>query len=177
MGCGKTTDLIKTYTQLKLKGLKPVVAKPNLDDREGDFNGWGFTSSRITKESVPTFYFDTIKDVIDKIAFGVLLIDEVQFMLPNDIKTLTDIKQDVLTYGLKTDINGNLFPAIKKLLAVADTIVEIPMLCDNEGCLNKAVAHRRYIDGKLDKSPNPVMIEQGKITYKALCMNCWKKAR
>ena len=177
MGCGKTTDLIKTYLQLKVKDMKPVVAKPNLDDREGEFNGWGFTASRITTEAVPAFYFDTIKDIIDKVAFGVLLIDEVQFMLPNDIQTLTDIKTDVLTYGLKTDINGNLFPAISKLLAVADTIVEIPMLCENENCVNKAVAHRRYIDGKLDISTNPVMIETGKISYKSLCMDCWKKAR
>ena len=175
MGGGKTTELIKTYHQLKKKGLNPVVAKPNLDNREGDFNGWGFTSSRIIKETIPAFYFDTIQDVFNKIAFGILLIDEVQFMLPDDIMRLTDIKKDVLTYGLKTDVNGNLFPAIAKLMAIADTIEEIPMLCENGNCKNKAVAHSRYINGKIDKSSKSVVIENGYITYKSLCLDCWKK--
>jgi thymidine kinase len=177
MNGGKTTELIKTYHQLQQKGMKPVVAKPNLDDREGEYNGWGFTSSRITKDPVPAYYFDTIQEVIDKVAFGILLIDEVQFMMPDDIMKLTDIKQDVLAYGIKTDVNGNLFPAINKLMAIADTITEIPMLCENKDCKNKAVIHSRYIDGKVDKSSTSVMIESGAITYKSLCLNCWKKER
>lgn len=177
MGGGKTTDLIKTYDQLIRKGEKVVIAKPMTDVREGEQVGWGFTGSRITKDKKPAFYFDTIQEVFDKVAFGILILDEVQFMLQSDIEKLSKIKQDVLCYGLKTDINGNLFPASAKLLAIAETIKEIPMLCENKGCQNKAIIHSRYIGGRLDKSGISTMIDTGAVSYKSLCLNCWQKER
>lgn len=174
---GKTTELVKTYDQLKRKGEKPVIAKPITDIREGEQVGWGFTGSRITKDKMPAFYFDTIQEVIDKISFGILLLDEVQFMNPNDILKLTDLEQDVLCFGLKSDINAKLFPASATLLAIADSVKEIPMLCENKGCKNNAQVHSRYINDKLDKSGLSTMIENGIVTYKSLCYNCWKKGR
>ena len=131
----------------------------------------------ITKDKKPAFYFDTIQEVFDKVSFSILLLDEVQFMLENDIMKLTDLKQDVIAYGLKSDINAKLFPASAKLLAIADSVKEIPALCENKGCNNKAQVHSRYINNKLDKSGISTMIENGLITYKSLCINCWKKER
>lgn len=177
MGGGKTTDLIKTYDQLKRKGENPVIAKPATDFREGEFLGWGITGSRITKDKKPAFYFDSIKEVFDKVSFGILLLDEVQFMTPQDIEKLSKVDEEVHAYGLKTDINGNLFPASAKLLAIAETIREIPMLCECIGCQNKAVIHSRYIGGKLDKTGISTMIDTGAVTYKSLCLNCWQKER
>lgn len=177
MGGGKSTELIKTYDQLKRKNLQPVIAKPLTDVRDGEYMGWGMMSSRITKDRMPAFYFDTIQEVFDKVSFGILLLDEVQFMLEQDIEKLAKLDKTVLAYGLKTDINGNLFPASAKLLAIADEIKEIPMLCENVNCQNKAQVHSRYINGRLDKSGYSTMIETGAITYKALCYKCWGKER
>lgn len=174
---GKTTELIKTFDQLQRKGERPVIAKPTTDLREGEFLGWGTTGSRITKDLKPAFYFDCIEEVFDKVSFGILLLDEVQFMTPQDIIKLTNLKQDVLCYGLKTDINANLFPASATLLAIADSVKEIPMLCENKGCKNNAQVHSRYINGKLDKSGFSTMIENGLVNYKSLCYNCWRKER
>lgn len=177
MKSGKTTELIKTYDQLKRKNLNPVITKPTIDTREGKFLGWGITTSRITKDKIPTFYFANIQEVLDKILFGILLIDEVQFMNVTDIEKLSEIKQDVLCYGLKSDVNANLFPASAKLLAIADEIKEISMLCENKNCINKAQVHSRYINGKLDKSKVSTVIEDGIIKYRSLCFNCWKGER
>ena len=176
MGGGKTTDLIKTYIQLQRKQLKPLLAKPKIDTREGNFDGWGFTTSRITSTQVPAFYFSNISQLFN-MDYGILLLDEVQFCNPEDIVKLTDLQKDIIAYGLKTDVNGNLFPASAKLLALADEIREIPMMCDNIGCKNKAVLHSRYINGKVDTSKDAVAIEGGNITYKSLCLSCWKKER
>ena len=177
MGCGKSTELVKTYDQLQRKGENVVIAKPTTDVRDGEYLGWGFTGSRITKDKKPAFYFDTIQEVFDKVSFSILLLDEVQFMLENDIMKLTDLKQDVIAYGLKSDINAKLFPASAKLLAIADSVKEIPALCENKGCKNKAQVHSRYINNRLDKSGISTMIENGIVNYKSLCINSWKKER
>ena len=177
MGAGKTTELIKTYDIYKRKGLDPVVIKPIIDDREGSQKGWGTTSSRLIKNSIPAYYFENVKDEIWKLDYGVILVDEAQFISREDILFLTDIvekqKIDVIAYGLKTDVNGNLFKGAADLLVFADETKELETICENPNCQNKASMHLRYIDGELDKSGNSVAIEKGNITYKSVCRPCW----
>lgn len=177
MGAGKTTELIKTYDIYKRKGLDPVVIKPIIDDREGSQKGWGTTSSRLIKNSIPAYYFENVKDEIWKLDYGVILVDEAQFISREDILFLTDIvekqKIDVIAYGLKTDFNGNLFKGAADLLVFADETKELETICENPNCQNKASMHLRYIDGELDKSGNSVAIEKGNITYKSVCRPCW----
>lgn len=181
MGAGKTTELIKTYDIYKRKGLDPVVIKPIIDDREGSQKGWGTTSSRLIKNPIPAYYFESAKDEIWKLDYGVILVDEAQFISREDILFLTDIvekqKIDVIAYGLKTDVNGNLFKGAADLLVFADEIKELETICENPNCQNKASMHLRYIDGELDKSGNSVAIEKGNITYKSVCRPCWNNVR
>lgn len=181
MGAGKTTELIKTYDIYKRKGLDPVVIKPIIDDREGSQKGWGTTSSRLIKNPIPAYYFESAKDEIWKLDYGVILVDEAQFISREDILFLTDIvekqKIDVIAYSLKTDVNGNLFKGAADLLVFADEIKELETICENPNCQNKASMHLRYIDGELDKSGNSVAIEKGNITYKSVCRPCWNNVR
>ena len=83
MGAGKTTELIKTYDIYKRKGLEPVILKPAIDTREGKQEGWGITTSRITKESVPCYYYNDILDIY-KLQNKSILVDECQFMKPKE---------------------------------------------------------------------------------------------
>lgn len=46
------------------------------------------------------------------------------------ITCLTSQLNPVLCYGLKTDVNGNLFEGSRGLLAWADDIKEIEQICD-----------------------------------------------
>ena len=178
MGAGKTTELLKTYDIYKRKGKKPLIIKPNIDNREGDFNGWGFTSSRITKDKALAYYYTNIEDIKD-LDFDILLVDEAQFCTKKDIdficKYADENNIDVLSYGLKTDVNGNLFCGAEKLLALADEIKELENLCQIDGCFCKAVAHKRFVDGKSDNSGKSVVIDKGNVTYLSVCRKHWRE--
>ena len=181
MGAGKTTELIKTYEIYKRKGMKPVVIKPCLDNREGEQSGWGTTSSRLTRDSVPAYYFKNLQDELPKLDYDILLVDEAQFLSNDDVIFLSEVTDrkgiDVLSYGLKTDINGNLFGGAASLLAISDETRELEYICDTPLCQEKAVMHLRYVDGKIDIGGNSIAIEKGDITYKSVCRKCWKKAQ
>lgn len=180
MGGGKTTELIKTYDIYKRKNMNPLIIKPQIDDREGKQIGWGTTSSRITAEQVPAYYFKNLQDELFTLDFGVILVDEAQFLTNDDVILLSEIvdKKDisVIAYGLKTDINGHLFPGAASLLALADETKELESLCNTPTCKEKAIMHLRYINGQIDLSGNQVAIEKNNITYTSVCRKCWKKA-
>ena len=179
MGAGKTTFLLQTEYTYQQQGFKPLIIKPQLDDREGSHNGFGTIQSRILTGKNPALYLDRIThESLSNIDYNVILVDEVQFFKPQDIEFLSEIVDTqnipVICYGLKTDINGNLFEGTAKLLAIADSIKEIKQICK---CGSKAIMHIRYIDGKLDTNPNSIIIEKGNITYDSVCRKCWKKLK
>lgn len=181
MFAGKTTQLINAYEIYRRKGLNPIVLKPAVDDREGSFNGWGITKSRLIKKEVPAYYFKDIKSELSKLDYGTILVDEAQFLSRDDVLYLAEVADNtntkILAYGLKTDVNGNLFEGSATWLAIADEVVEMPSLCQVKGCTNKAVAHARYINGKRDVSGETVAIEKDNVTYVAVCRKHWRKDR
>lgn len=181
MGAGKTTSLIVKYNNLLQKKQCPLIIKPAKDTREGIFRGEGQISSRIIKDTVPCFYFSDLKRELPKLSYGILLLDEAQFLTKEEVNFLinynTIYKKDIIVYGLKTDINGDVFEGASVFLALADNIYEIETLCQAPGCMNKAVVHARYIDGVRDLSTNSFAIENEKVTYKSLCFEHWKSKK
>lgn len=184
MGSGKTAKMLTQFDMYKRRRKKPIIIKPCIDTREtsGDDNifvGWGITKSRITKNEEPVYYFNSLETTLNNLEFGSLFVDESQFLTREDVLTLckcADEKNiDILCYGLKTDVNGELFEGTKHLLALADEFVEIDSLCEIDGCNHKAIAHVRYIDGVKDVSGKSVAIEQGNVTYKAVCRKHWRE--
>ena len=176
MNAGKTTQLLQTDNIYKRKGYKTLIIKPSVDDREGEYNGWGTIESRLIKENTPCLYVDEVNPKeLSKLNPDIIFVDEAQFFTKKDIYNLSEItdKQNipVSCYGLKTDINGNLFEGSKALLALADEIKEIEQICD---CGEKATIHLRYVDNKLEKEGSSVAIEKGKTTYESVCRKCWK---
>lgn len=180
MGAGKTTELIKTYNIYRRKGLQPIVIKPNIDTREGVFNGWGRTSSRITKQTVPAYYFKDIND-ISALDFKTVLVDEAQFLSKKDVLYLSALadRRDltVLCYGLRTDVNGDLFKGAGTLMALADDTKELENLCQMDGCSNKAQMHLRFVKGEPDTTDTSVVIESDDVTYKSVCRKCWQECK
>lgn len=180
MFAGKTTDCLKSYDIYKRKGLNPIILKPAVDDREGAFTGWGWTQSRITKDKQPAYYYTDLRKELPQLDYGCIMVDEAQFLSRDDVLYLSGVADakgiNMLAYGLKTDVNGNLFEGAAALLAVADECHEIPTLCQMQDCMNHAQVHLRYVDGEVDKSKESVAIEKGNVTYKAVCRKCWKEA-
>jgi len=181
MGAGKSTEAIKTYDIYKRKHLDPIVIKPIIDNREGNFCGWGTAKSRITKEEIPAYYIKNVKEELRTLEYGSIIVDEAQFLTRDDIIALAAIvdTQDVnvLAYGLKTDINGHLFSGSAALLEFADEIKEIEMLCDEPNCMNKATHHLRYVNNIPDSSNETVAIEKDNVTYKSVCRWHWAKMK
>jgi thymidine kinase len=182
MNAGKSVEAIKTYEIYKRKNMNPVIIKPVIDNREGEQKGWGYTSSRLTKEPTPAYYIKSVEEDIWKTNYGqVIIVDEAQFLTRDDVVFLSKIvelqKVDVIAYGLKNDVNGNLFSGAKAFMEFADTIKEIDMICEEPGCKNKATHHLRYINGKPDASNEQVAIEKGNVTYKSVCRKHWMQKK
>jgi thymidine kinase len=115
---------------------------------------------------------------LNNLDFGVLFVDEAQFLSREDVLTLCEVCDDkdidVFCFGLKTDVTGNLFEGSKHLLALADVINEIQTPCEIERCNCNAVCHIRYIDGIRETDGKSVAIETGNITYKSVCRKHWR---
>lgn len=175
MGSGKTTELLKTADIYDRKGVEVAIIKPIIDDRNGKQEGWGTIESRLVNNlSKKAYYFkDIINEVTNKIPFEMLFVDEAQFLTSNDIKELVkyvDVYRiDVYCYGLKNDSTGRMFSGSRELMTMADECIELKNLCQHERCNNPANFHLRCIDGIVDTTPIPIMIEKGNVTYKSLC--------
>lgn len=179
MFAGKTAQLINTYEIYKHKGLNPIVIKPVIDDREGSFKGWGTTSSRLMPDHpIPAYYFTDLKKELPELDCGMILVDEAQFLTRADVRELAKVVDakniEIHAYGLKTDVNGDLFEGSAALLALADNVYEMESLCQIKDCTNKAQMHLRYVNGIVDRSGQSVAVEKGDITYKAVCRHHWR---
>lgn len=183
MMSGKSMHLIQAKEVYERKGFRTIVLKSKIDTRENyDEDGWGMISSRFApNKKVACHYFDNLKD--DVIRYmnkcDVFLIDEAQFLKKEDIELLkslsTNGSKEILCYALPIDVNGNTFEGSQALLDLADEVTEIPMLCQDGQCLEKATHHARYINGVRDTDASAVKIEKGNVTYKALCYKHWKE--
>ena len=180
MFAGKTTDCLKAYDIYRRKGLNPIILKPVVDDREGSFKGWGWTQSRITRDRQPAYYYTDLQKELPQLDYGCIMVDEAQFLSRDDVLYLADVVDSknipMLAYGLKTDVNGNLFEGAAALLAVADECQELTTLCQMPNCMNPSQVHLRYIDGQVDTSKEAGAIEKGNVTYRAVCRKCWREA-
>ena len=181
MGSGKTTELLKMADIYERKDIEIAIIKPIIDDRNGKQEGWGTIESRlVSSPSKRAYYFKNIvSEVTNKIPFEMLFVDEAQFLSSNDIKELTTYVDtyniDVYCYGLKNDSTGRMFSGSRELMTVADECIEMKNLCQHSGCRNPANYHLRLIDGVVDRSPIPIMIEKGNVTYKSLCRKHYMK--
>jgi thymidine kinase len=181
MGSGKTTELLKTADIYDRKGVEVAIIKPIIDDRNGKQEGWGTIESRLVNNlSKKAYYFKNIvNEVTNKIPFEMLFVDEAQFLSSNDIKelaTYVDVYNiDVYCYGLKNDVSGRMFSGSRELMTIADECIEMKNLCQYDRCRNNANFHLRYIDGVVDTSNIPIMIEKGNVTYKSLCRKHYMK--
>ena len=149
MNAGKSTVLLQSSFNYRERGMRTMLFTAGVDDRRAQ----GVIASRIGLEAPATVFFaDT--DIAALVAaehavaaVHCVLIDEAQFLQPAQVWQLAGICDGlgipVLTYGLRTDFLGALFPGSAALLAIADVLSEIKAVC---GCGRKAIMNLR-IDG------------------------------
>ena len=135
MDSGKSLDLISTYSTYNFNNKKVLVLKHAKDTRDE-----GIIKSRMSSQEIKCVTF-TDENSLYKTAVkqlrakryhpDVILIDEVQFCSDKHIKQLQNLSTiaPVMCYGLKTSYTGDLFPAIAKLIPLAESIKEIKTTC------------------------------------------------
>ncbi len=152
MGSSKTANALMVAYNYQEKGQRALLAKPALDNRDGD----GIMASRIGL-SRPCISVEQLMDMSrDEIcAYDCVIVDEAQFCTKEQVARLTDIVDvygvPVICYGLRTDFQRNLFEGSHWLMAWADVIEEVKTVC---WCGKAATCVARFDE-------NGVMVTEG----------------
>jgi thymidine kinase len=135
MNAGKSTILLQSSYNYRERGMRTLVFGPEIDDRFGK----GKVSSRIglASDAIPFQPNDNLFRIVQRehqaASVDCVLVDEAQFLTKSQVRQLGDIADrlciPVLTYGLRTDFQGNLFEGSQYLLAWADSLQEIKTIC------------------------------------------------
>jgi len=146
MNAGKSTNLLQADFNYRERGMETMLYTAAVDDRAG----FGKVRSRIgllTEAHVfdaATELFAEVGEELKRRAVHCVLIDEAQFLTRAQVLQLAAICDGlnipVLTYGLRTDFQANLFEGSANLLALADTLVELKAVCE---CGRKATMNLR----------------------------------
>ena len=149
MNAGKSTTLLQADFNYRERGMATMLFTAALDERAGR----GVIASRLGVSAAAT-PFDAATDlaacVLDRVAhepIACVLVDEAQFLSAAQVDQLARLADaqglPVLCYGLRTDFRGELFPGSARLLAIADTLVELKSVCT---CGRKATMNLRVDD-------------------------------
>ena len=172
MNCGKTTALLQVAHNYEEQGMNIIVIKSSID-KKGDRN----IVSRLGIEREVNLLIppeERIGANINLENIDCILVDEVQFMSPSQIKELWIISKmkdiPVICYGLKTNFKGQLFEGSKAVLEVADELEELSTICK---CGNKARFNGRVVNGEFVSLGEEVAIDGIEASYEPLCGDCY----
>ena len=174
MGSSKTAQALITKYNYEENDMRVWLIKPSADTRDGA----AILRSRIGLEAqvdvitpaidVFRLFEETKRDQCD-----VIIVDECQFLVPEQIDQLRAIVNDcgvpVLCFGLRTDFQTRLFPGSRRLMELADVIEEIKTMCD---CGAKATVNARISDGYIVTEGAQVVLG-GNDCYIAMCHRCY----
>ena len=183
MGSAKSLRLLTTAHNLEENELDIMCLKPSCDTRDGE----GVIKSRVGLErkcvtidpdmnlyKAIKAYNNLLKNNFHTLNW--VLIDECQFLTEEQVDQLSDVVDflniEVMCFGLRTDFQGKLFPASKRLFELADDIEEIKSTCK---CGNRKTSINARIDeeGNIITEGDQIMVG-GNEKYKSLCRRCWK---
>lgn len=178
MGCSKSAQALITKFNYEERGMKVLLLKPSIDNRDGATavrSRIGLEQQAVTVAGDVNLYDLYVNNYRDA---DVIIVDECQFLAPDQVDDLNQIVIDfdlsVLCFGLATDFLTHLFPGSRRLFEIADSIQEIKSVCK---CGGKATINARLDDeGNVVFSGDQVCIG-GNERYIAMCKKCWLKAK
>ena len=178
MGSSKTAQALITKFNYEERNMKVLLLKPAIDTRDGANtvkSRIGLEREAIAVKEDENLYEKYVREYSD---CNVIIVDECQFLTPEQVDQLSDIVIDkcipVLCFGLSTDFTTHLFPGSKRLFEIAESISEIKSICT---CGAKATVNARLDDeGNVVTEGSQVCIG-GNSRYVAMCRKCWLKRR
>ncbi|MDX8347556.1 MULTISPECIES: thymidine kinase [unclassified Cognatiyoonia] len=178
MNAGKSTVLLQASHNYIERGMKTYLMIAQLDNRAGE----GRIGSRIgIGAAADTFapgedLFEKIKRRLDEGPCACVFVDEAQFLERKQVwelaRAVDDLEVPVMTYGLRVDFMGKLFPGSAALLALADEMREVRTICH---CGKKAtMVVRKDEYGQVLTSGEQIAIG-GNDRYVSLCRRHWRE--
>lgn len=172
MNAGKSTTLLQTAFNYQERGMETMLWTAELDDRYEV----GAITSRIGLQAEAHRFrpeTDLFAEVMAEQAqrpLACVLVDEAQFLSRDQVLQLARLADEanipIVTYGLRTDFQAELFPGSAALLGIADTLVELKAVCE---CGRKATMNLRVdVDGNAVKEGAQTEVG-GNDRYVALC--------
>ncbi len=173
MGSSKTAQALITKYNYEEKGMTVWLLKPSADSRDGEI----ILKSRIGLQS-PAQVITPQDDIYDlfrqRERMDVIIVDECQFLPPEQIDQLRDIVDfenvPVICFGLRTDFRSTLFDGSRRLFEVADTFAEIKTICD---CGAKATNTARIDADGYVVTEGAQLLLGGNDRDIAMCHRCW----
>ncbi|MDQ0454456.1 thymidine kinase [Rhizobium paknamense] len=176
MNAGKSTMLLQASYNYQERGMRTVIFTAAFDHRAGE----GKVASRIGLSSPAQVFedgtdlFETIRAMQAEAPLACVFIDEAQFLTEDHVWQLTRLVDwldiPVMTYGLRTDFQGKLFPASQLLLGLADELREIRTICH---CGRKAIMNGRFTaEGNIVREGAQIDVG-GNEKYLSLCRRHW----
>lgn len=177
MNAGKSTVLLQASHNYVERGMKTYLMIAQLDNRAGE----GRVGSRIgIGADADTFapgenLYDKIEARLEKGPCACVFVDEAQFLDRKQVwelaRAVDDLNVPVMTYGLRVDFLGKLFPGSAALLALSDEMREIRTICH---CGKKAtMVVRKDEYGQVMTSGDQIAIG-GNDRYVSLCRKHWR---
>ena len=175
MGSSKTAQALITKYNYEENDMSVWLIKPSADTRDGA----DILRSRIGLQAAVEVMTPDM-DILDRFAqtqagkCSVVIVDECQFMTPDQIDQLRAIVNDyeipVMCFGLRTDFQTKLFPGSMRLMELADVIEEIKTMCD---CGAKAIINARIDGAGHIVTQGAQVVLGGNDSYIAMCHKCY----
>ncbi len=172
MNAGKSTALLQSNHNYKESNLETLLFVPKsiADKSNGKIvSRIGLEADAIIVNNEYDFYNEISKKQSKKISC--IFVDEAQFLTKKQVHGLGKIADElnipVMTYGIRTDFQGELFEGSKELLALADNLKELKTICSE--CDKKAtMVVRLDSNGEILLEGEKILIGGNEI-YKTLC--------
>jgi thymidine kinase len=180
-GCmfsGKTEELIRRLHHVQIARQRLRAFTPRRDTRYALGNLVSHNGVRIEAHVV-----DSIGEVLPQVQddVQVVALDELHF-LDDDPETILGVCQEladrglrVIVAGLDQDFRALPFPAIARLLAVAEQVDKLYAICVRCGAY--ATRSQRLIDGRPAPFDAPTIAVGGLELYEARCRSCFEQPR
>mgnify|MGYP000010485791 CR=1 FL=1 len=176
MNSGKSTALLQVAYNYEERGQRVLIAKPAVDTK-GNLQ----VVSRLGMSREVDFLVlpndnlrEKLNQAADSTSVDCLLIDEAQFLSPEQVDQAMEIavldKIPVLAYGIRTDFLTKGFPGSIRLLEIAHSLEELKTICR---CGKKAMFNARLKNGAFVFDGDQVAIDGEEVTYESLCPNCY----
>jgi thymidine kinase len=178
MNAGKSTMLLQSYFNYQERGMGTLIFTPALDSRFGQSkvaSRIGISSEAASFDKNFNLFEFTVHFLSEHPVLKCVLVDEAQFLSKKQVLQLSEVVDKlnlpVLSFGLRSDFQGEPFAGSLYLLVLADEIIEIKTICF---CGKKAIMNTRInADGQVVRAGVQILIG-GNLSYIATCRQHFK---